>query len=71
MVLENTTLYNETIQMLEYAVDEANANILRDSGMELDITIEKIAVGREYVISKRVCNLLKVTKSTLQFNTHK
>lgn len=46
--------------MLQYAVDEANDKILQDSGMKLAIEIEQIPYGREYTVSKRICNLLEV-----------
>lgn len=62
-VFENDTTYNENIQMLQYAVDEANDKILQDTGMKLAVEIETIAFGREYAVSKRVCNLLEVMAS--------
>lgn len=49
--------------MLQYAVDEANDKILQDTDMKLAIEIETIAFGREYAVSKRVCNLLEVMAS--------
>lgn len=49
--------------MLQYAVDEANEKILQNSGIVLDVDIETIAYGREYAVSKHVCNLLEVIKS--------
>lgn len=48
--------------MLKYAVDEANEIILKDTGMELDVEIDTIAYGQEYMVSKLVCNLLEVCK---------
>lgn len=48
--------------MLQYAVNEANEKILQDSGMKLVTEIETIAYGREYTVSKCVCNLLDVIK---------
>lgn len=59
-VIENNTFYNEAIQMLQYAVAEANHKILRDTRIELSIEVQTIANGREYAVSKRVCNLLEV-----------
>lgn len=45
--------------MLQYAVDEANDN-LQGSGLKLAIEIQTIAYGREFTVSKRICNLLEV-----------
>lgn len=59
-VFENNTFYNESVQMLHYAVDVANEKILKNSGMKLLVEIETIAFGREYAVSKCVCNLLEV-----------
>lgn len=61
-VFENDTFFNESIQMLQYAVDEANDKILQGSGMRLAIETQTIAYGREFAVSKRVCNLLEVIK---------
>lgn len=49
--------------MLNYAVAEANEKILQNSGMRLAVEVQTIARGREYGVSKRVCNLLEVIKS--------
>lgn len=62
-VFEDDTFFNESIQMLQYAVYEANDKILQDSGMRLAIESEIIAYGREYAVSKRVCNLLEVNEN--------
>lgn len=62
-VFEDDKFFNESTQMLQYAVDEANDKILQDSGMRLAIESEIIAYGREYAVSKRVCNLLEVNKN--------
>lgn len=60
--------FNETSRMLQYAVDEANEKILYSSGMNLAVEIEKISYGREYAVSKRVCNLLEVIKNEICLN---
>lgn len=62
-ILENNVYFNETSQMLQYAVDEANEKILYSAGMNLAVEVEKISYGREYAVSKRVCNLLEVIKT--------
>lgn len=46
--------------MLQYATAEANDKILQYSGMRLGFEVQTIAHGREYTVSKRVCNLLEV-----------
>lgn len=60
---ENSVNYNKSIQMLQYAIDEANEKILVDSGLKLAMEVEKLANGREFAISKSVCSLLEVMKS--------
>lgn len=61
-LFENDTSYDENFQMLQYAVDEANVKILNGSEMELSIENQKIVYGREFTVSKCVCNLLQVIK---------
>lgn len=51
--------------MIQYAVEEANEKILQYSGMKLFVEFLTIAYGREYAVSKRVCNLLEVIKIRL------
>lgn len=46
--------------MLQYATAEANEKILKYSGMRLNFEVRTIAYGREYTVSKRVCDLLEV-----------
>lgn len=48
--------------MLQYAVDEANEIILPGSDIKLSVESLTIASGREYAVSKRVCDLLEVIK---------
>ncbi|XP_031627054.1 glutamate receptor ionotropic, kainate 2-like [Contarinia nasturtii] len=58
-VFEDNGFFDKNIQMLKYAVNEANEKILQDSGMELIVKYKKIAPGREWHVSKRVCDLLE------------
>lgn len=59
-VFEKSLNSNRSIQMLRYAIDEANEKILGDTDLKLAMEVEQLAAGREYGISKRVCNLLDV-----------
>lgn len=59
-IFEDNTFYNDVIRMLQYATAEANDKILPYSGMRLGFEVQTIAHGREYTVSKRVCNLLEV-----------
>lgn len=59
-VFENDSNFNKSSQMLLYAIDDANANILGETNLKLAAEIEPIAFGREYAISRKVCNLLEV-----------
>lgn len=60
-IFENNEFYDDDIQMLQYAAAEANEKILQDgSGMRLSVEVQTIAYGREYAVSRRVCDLLEV-----------
>lgn len=59
-IFEANSDFNESSQILQYAVDEANDKILQASGMKLDVEFGAIKYGREYAVSKRVCNLMEV-----------
>ena len=60
-IFEDNTFYNDDIQMLQYAAAEANEKILQyGTGMRLGFEARTIAYGREYTVSKRVCDLLEV-----------
>lgn len=60
-IFEDSTFYNDDIQMLQYATAEANEKILQyGTGMRLGSEVQTVAYGREYSISKRVCALLEV-----------
>lgn len=63
-LFDNDTSYDESFRMLEYAVAEANEKILRRSDLQLSIEAQPIEYGREFTVSKRVCDLLQVIKST-------
>lgn len=52
--------YNESSRILQYAVDEANEKILQDTEMRIAVEIDTIAIGQEYMMSRKVCNLLEV-----------
>lgn len=60
-IFEDNKFYDDDIQMLKYAAAEANDKILKyGSGMRLGVEVRKIAYGREFTVSKRVCDLLEV-----------
>lgn len=59
-IFEDNQFYNDDVQMLRYATDEANDKILDGMGMRLGVEVRKIEYGREYAVSKRVCELLEV-----------
>lgn len=46
--------------MLQYAISDANENILGDTDLKLAVEIEQIPYGREFTISRKVCSLLEV-----------
>lgn len=53
--------------ILEYAVQMANKNILRDSDIELGSAVELLEYGNEFEAAERVCRLLEV-KSIFFYN---
>lgn len=59
-VFESDSNLNKSSQMLQYAIDDANENILGETDLKLAVEIEQLAYGREYAISRKVCNLLEV-----------
>lgn len=64
-VFENDSNFEKSSQMLQYAIDDANENILGKTDLKLAVEIEQLAYGREYLISRKVCNLLEVIKPLL------
>lgn len=66
-LFENDTSYDESYQMLQYAVDEANDKLLKRSNLRLSIEIQSTEYGREFTVSKRVCDLLQVIKAFVYF----
>lgn len=55
--------------MLQYASAEANEKILQYGGMRLGFEAKTIEYGREFTVSKRVCDLLEVRPiSSVEFD---
>lgn len=54
--------------MLQYATAEANEKILKYGGMRLGFEAKTIEYGREFTVSKRVCDLLEVRSNTADAN---
>lgn len=46
--------------MLQYAIADANENILGETDLKLAVEIEQLPYGREFTISRKVCSLLEV-----------
>lgn len=59
-VLESDSNFDKSSQMFQYAVDDANVNILGGTDLKLDVIIEQLEYGREFTISRKVCHLLEV-----------
>lgn len=53
--------HEERARILRYAVQMANHNILRNSGIVLDSNVQEVSYGNTFAVSRSICSLMNVS----------